>query len=212
MNTPICDDCYGNVLGFNKFISKIIEHQKITVWPKHSEVLKSYKGITIKKIHGGSNEKYPLFETVEVKCEPMEMETCLVKCEPVEMEESSFMEEASNFGTTSEDDDDDSKTGDDEFSPTEKTSSSVSSMKKVADLNFTCANCKISYDDFEQLTQHITSRVSRITVYLSKGYFFGEFPLFSCFRSAASFSPSSVSFVTSTLTQSENYIRITKRT
>lgn len=70
--------------------------------------------------------------------------------------------------TTSSDDDGQSECyeDDEDFIPTDelKSGSKSASMKKVADLNFTCANCKVSYDDFETLTTHITSRVSNWNV------------------------------------------------
>lgn len=108
----------------------------------------SIPGITIKKVHESYHQDPLDFESLHVKSEPLE--TCLVKYEP---EESFANEEPSDDNGFSDPDNDD-----DDFSPDPKVSNS-SSMMKVADLSFTCANCKISFDDFDTLTKHITSRV-----------------------------------------------------
>lgn len=155
----MCSNCYEDVDHFNKFISKVTKHQNTT----SNNILKSIlpKGISIKKIQSGYKEPLfePEFEAVQVKSEPMEMETCLVKCEPVE---NLLLEEASYHGTSDEvASDDDFYDDDEDFNPPNQSekASNISAMKKVADFNFTCANCKISYDDFDTLTKHITSRV-----------------------------------------------------
>lgn len=120
----------------------MIAFQKTQKKANPEEILKNVpSGITIKKLHGNehSSSYDPLqVETLFVKSEPFE--TCVIKCEPLS-------EEPANF-PLSEDEED--------FL---NYSNSNLSVKKVADLNFTCANCKKSYEDFDTLTMHITSRV-----------------------------------------------------
>jgi hypothetical protein len=87
------------------------------------------------------------------------VETVIVKTEPIE--NCPIKEEPINSASSSNASDDEFYDDDEGFNTSDlKASNNNPSMRKVADLNFTCANCKNSYDDFETLTNHITSRVS----------------------------------------------------
>lgn len=165
----VCFSCYQDITRFNTFVQKIVDFRE----GKTKNILgKVPKGITIKKIQSNVPNEIKqccVYDTLNLESVFLKTENVddfAVKCEPMEkpsLHIEDFMEtEKEHEEDYFPDDDDDYFLLDDD-----KNSADNRSSTRISDLNFTCANCKNSYSDFETLTEHITSRVRKTAINLT---------------------------------------------
>jgi hypothetical protein len=115
--------------------------------------------VTIKRVGSQYDEKYDPLQ-VDIKCEPSYDISCVKEEPPMDFP----MEESSNDTYSSYADEMQDKDSDQDYVPHETSDAWDKKKRTVENLNFTCAKCKNSFQTFQTLTTHITSRVICICV------------------------------------------------
>ena len=155
----VCFSCYQDIAQFNSFVQKIVSFRE----GKTKNILgKVPKGITVKKVQGGASKESEELKQSSVH-DALKLESVFLKAEPADDYVVKFetMQELPLDITSILETDEREDFDDDFFLEDDKNAKDNPSMTRISELNFTCANCKNSYSDFETLTEHITSRVRK---------------------------------------------------